>query len=119
MSSCPASRCTSELYRLSLSSLSFRPSSRPWRVTGAAADVPERILLFLRRSRALEVELGRRGVPQVPDIAIHALLPRSARIDGHRVAAAVGDGQDHPSAARALAAPRLPLARRGGTGVEG
>src|SRR2546426_6524741 len=36
MSSCPASRCTSELYKLSLSSLSFRPSSRPWRVTGAA-----------------------------------------------------------------------------------
>ena len=35
----PASRCTSELYRLSLSSLSLRARSRPWRNTGPVLAV--------------------------------------------------------------------------------
>src|SRR6266404_1577381 len=153
MSSCPASRCTSELYKLSLSSLSFRPSSRAWRSTGAAvvvspvvlsrsaccvflscvsrlvirfsissgaelsrepggftaqdrigfhddrlgprdaagahhdgigpgdrartADIAKRIFLILGPRGFLEVESGRPGVPEVPDVAVHALPPRA------------------------------------------
>src|SRR5207249_5286143 len=66
-----------------------------------APDVPERILLILSTRGTLEVEPGRAGVTEVPDVAVDALLPRAARIDDDGVAAAVRDRRDHAPAAGA------------------
>src|SRR3989442_12598244 len=43
-----------------------------------APDVTERILLIFGPRGFLEVQPGRPRVPQVPDVAVHALLSRTA-----------------------------------------
>src|SRR5439155_850165 len=66
-----------------------------------AADAAERVLFLFDAGGTLEGESGRRAVPEVPDVTVHALLARSARVDDDRIAAAVRHGHDHTPAARA------------------
>src|SRR5207244_10661150 len=76
-----------------------------------APDVTEWILLIFGPRGFLEVEPDRPRVPQVPDVAVHALLARPARVDDDRIAAAVRHGHDHTPAAGARP---LPLCLRTG-----
>src|SRR4029077_12920940 len=59
------------------------------------ADITERILLIFGPRGFLEIDSGRPGVAEVPDVAVHALLPRAPGLDDDGVAAAVRDSDDH------------------------
>src|SRR5207249_2338171 len=67
---------------------------------------------FLARRRPLEGEPRRAGVAQVPDMAVHSLLPGSARVHDDRVALRVRDRDDDPAPARPLLRVALRLTLR-------
>src|SRR5206468_7795525 len=84
-------------------------------------DLAERVLFVLASRWLLEVQPRRPRVPQVPDVAIHSLLSRPARVHHDSVAAAVGHRRDHARTARPAAAARLMtlVGRRCSTRIEG
>src|SRR3989449_8408187 len=70
MSSCPASRCTSELYKLSLSSLSFRPSSRDrksTRLNSSHGYISYAVFCLKKKKTRLQ-----NGNDHIPEVRIHA-----------------------------------------------
>src|SRR5207249_9657090 len=72
----------------------------------------ERVLFFVGAPGTLGREAQRTGVPQRPEVAVDAPLPRSTRVDYHRVSAGVRDRHDHAPAAGAFFATLLTLHRR-------
>src|SRR3989449_2062364 len=114
---------TTEIYPLSLHDalpicrgVGPRDHARP-------AGLLEGVLLLLGAGRPLEREARGPCIAQVPDVAVHTLLPRPARVHDDGVALGVRHRDDHaatplPPALFALArAPRAPF-RRGRARIE-
>src|SRR5437879_7637992 len=103
----PGGIAAQDRVRLHRDRLGLRPSGGRQRHSvrarnrSRAADVAERVFLLLDAGGTLEGESSGRSVPEVPDVPVHALLARTARVDDDRIDAAVRQRHATTTASRA------------------